>query len=311
MSRRSDPLVSDDRPGPALAYLLCPSYHGATLLSLLLNNHPAILALGDTVPSRSFDQLCFCKKTVSECDFWQEALGAARVDRFAGETRLLPPVPRLMTGGRTNLVANLTLATLAAALPLGRRAVASLASISAYLDAYERFQRTSSHRAGAQVFIDGQKSWPIPLVVRALTGRPLSVLHLTRDPRAFAYSMLQRKRGTAGDAARLWTRQHQLMAITGRIAARGHYLRVRYEDLAQSPRETMAEIFGFLGLENVDVVHPPANDEKGHVIGNKMKKTFDGTIALDMRWKDGLSEADTRQVVRRSAALMERFGYPP
>jgi hypothetical protein len=308
VSESADSAASTSDMG--LVYVLCPSYHGATLLSLLLNNHPQVLALGDTIPTRSFDQLCLCKKTISECDFWREALEAARAERFAGESRFLPPLPRLAAGARTNLVANLALASLAAARPL-RRIVRSLAPVSAYLDAYESFHRVTLRRAGARVFVDGQKSWPIPLVVRGLTGRALSVLHLTRDPRAFAYSMLQRKRGTPEEVAKGWAREHRLMAITGRIASRGRYLQVRYEDLARSPRDTMAAIFAFLGLANVDVVRPPVDGEKGHVIGNKMKKTFEGTIELDVRWKDGLAAADARRIVRTSAAMMERLGYQP
>lgn len=295
---------------PDLVYILCPSYHGATLLSLLLNNHPEVLALGDTIPTRSFDQLCLCKKLISECAFWREALDAARADRFAAESRFLPPLPRLAAGERSNLVANLALASLAAVPPLRRSLVGSLTALSSYLDAYECFRRVTLRRAGARVFVDGQKSWPIPLVVHGLTGRPISILHLTRDPRAFAYSMLQRKRATPEFAARGWVRQHRLIAAVGHIAARRRgVLQVRYEDLAQAPRETMARVFSFLGLPDAEVVRTPVDGEKGHLIGNKMKKTFDGTIELDVRWKDGLSEADTRRIVQISTTMMRRLGY--
>ena len=33
-----------------VAFVVCPSFHGATLLALLLNNHSQISALGDMLP---------------------------------------------------------------------------------------------------------------------------------------------------------------------------------------------------------------------------------------------------------------------
>ena len=43
-------------------FVLSPSYHGATLLSKLLNAHPEVTALGDTYPSNQFDQICGCRR---------------------------------------------------------------------------------------------------------------------------------------------------------------------------------------------------------------------------------------------------------
>ena len=50
---------------------LCPSYHGATLLSLILGNHSKVEALGDTVPTTAFNHQCGCGNYVAECDFWK------------------------------------------------------------------------------------------------------------------------------------------------------------------------------------------------------------------------------------------------
>jgi hypothetical protein len=41
-------------------FVLAPSYHGATLLAKLVNAHPGVTALGDTMPSNRVDHFCGC-----------------------------------------------------------------------------------------------------------------------------------------------------------------------------------------------------------------------------------------------------------
>lgn len=61
-------------------FLLSPASHGVTLRDKLLNAHPQVTALGDTLPPNAFDQICGCGRRVSVCPFWQaekEDTGAA------------------------------------------------------------------------------------------------------------------------------------------------------------------------------------------------------------------------------------------
>src|SRR5918911_1327506 len=53
-----------------VAFVVCPPFHGATLLALLLNNHSQISALGDMLPLRDRNQLCACGQPSRKCDFW-------------------------------------------------------------------------------------------------------------------------------------------------------------------------------------------------------------------------------------------------
>src|ERR1700675_4464699 len=76
-----------------VAFVVCPSYQGATLLALLLNNHSQISALGDTIPMRKWDPVCACGRRVSECDFWQTVSNSLDTSRFSSLRTLLPPMP--------------------------------------------------------------------------------------------------------------------------------------------------------------------------------------------------------------------------
>lgn len=294
--------------GMKIVFVVCPSYHGATLLSLLLNNHPEILALGDTIPTRKYDQVCACQQAVSACDFWQSAFRAARAERFESEPGFLPAIPRLAASERANAAANLVLALASRLEPLRRRSI-RLAPVAAYLDAYEAFRKTTLDLAGARIFVDGQKHWLTPIVCAALTSHEVSVLHLTRDPRGFAYSMVRRDRTNGVEAARNWRNSHRLIGLAGLLLGRHRYRRIRYEDLAATPHAVMSEIFAFIGVEDRDVVRTPDDSAKRHTMGNRMLKEFDGRVQLDTRWQETFSAEELDGIERAAAPLMKRFGY--
>ena len=91
---------------PQLAFLACPSYHGATLLALALNNHPAIVAAGDTVPQRAhLDYYCSCRAQIGDCAHWRAVLARTALYRGKGNS-LLPDTPRLVGDARLNWVLN-------------------------------------------------------------------------------------------------------------------------------------------------------------------------------------------------------------
>lgn len=74
-------------------FVLSPSYHGATLLSKLINAHPELTALGDTFPSNAFDQVCGCGERVSKCPFWQAVKSDVGGERYLSNRVMLPQYP--------------------------------------------------------------------------------------------------------------------------------------------------------------------------------------------------------------------------
>ncbi len=84
-------------------FVLSPSYHGATLLSKLINAHPELTALGDTYPSNAFDQVCGCGVRVSVCPFWQAVKAEVGADRYPNTRVVLPQYPGDRGGRRVGL----------------------------------------------------------------------------------------------------------------------------------------------------------------------------------------------------------------
>ncbi|MCG3128947.1 MAG: hypothetical protein CHACPFDD_03843 [Phycisphaerae bacterium] len=133
------------------------------------------------------------------------------------------------------------------------------------------------------------------------------VLHLLRDGRAVAYSMI--KKGTpARLAADDWVREHrQAWRLRPRFPA-DRWLAVRYEELCSSPRETMAAICRFVGIAP-ELAQTDYRGWDSHVLGNRMRLSPGKDIRLDESWRSGLLGPDLRTVERVTRAYNRVLGY--
>jgi hypothetical protein len=181
-----------------------------------------------------------------------------------------------------------------------------------YAALYARFQAKVCRLHGSSLFIDGSKGIVKLLALQRLdpsfgSGR---VIHLLRDPRAFAASA-KRNTGWSDMAAiaRLWCRLHQSIATLADAPFGLPYHQLRYEDLCREPQPTMDAIFRFINLPPHAVCHAPNDPRKHHLIGNRMLRHFDGEIRLDQGWRQRLSSAERATIRRVAAPVAQRFGY--
>jgi hypothetical protein len=295
-----------------LRFVLCPPYHGATALAFLLNNHPRLSCLGDSLPWGGRNQSCSCGARVDECGFWQEIRRRVGTDRYAGEAQMLPLLPRLFPAPGANRIAARALTGTALVLGpwvgrIGGRAVHD------YVDAYRRFYAAIAELQGTRFVVDGSKSIGKVLALTALDGigQRAKVVHLVRDPRGYANSLQSRGAAPARlvDVGREWRRTHGNIQRLFEGRARFDYLRLRYEDLCLAPDTTMNALFDFFGVEPASVCHPARDPRKNHIIGNRMLKTFDGRLTLDTRWQTGLSAEDQAAVRHAADSLAAAYGY--
>jgi hypothetical protein len=303
-----------------LGFVLCPSYHGATLLSLMLNNHSAVSALGDTNPSRKREQVCTCLKPVSECEFWEAVCARIESERFAALDTLLPTLPWPLTdhyldGGLTHFFSRTEVNRFAGRCAAGvadlllpiiwrRRSQVT----SEYVQTWQSFYAAVRELYGTSLMIDGTKSARKAALWASTMGADadIKVIHLVRDPRGYSASM--RRREGHSDIRRYawqWANIHERIEHLNPALP---YVRIRYEDLATRPEETIGLILDFLGLEREPVLGPPRFPHKHHLIGNSMRLQYDGRVVLDQRWREELTATDQRQVLRcagRVAAMCE------
>jgi hypothetical protein len=303
-----------------VAFVVCPPYHGATLLALLLNNHSQISALGDMLPLRGVEQICACGRPSSECDFWKTVRNRLDTSSFPDLPTLLPLMPwpllhhqvewstaPVSPSPRVNRAAGrlaVRLVDLAAPVAWAMRGRA----VRDFVETYVSFYRLVLEEHGTAVFVDGTKNWrKVALLARNLEpSSDVRIVHLVRDPRGFAASLRRHGRTDLREAGWLWADLHDRMASLREAA---EYRLLRYELLCAQPEQEMRELFRFLGVEPKNVVTAPKYPHKHHVLGNQMFRTFSGSVRLDERWRSELSPAEQRTVLGRAGSLADRLGY--
>ena len=301
-----------DRP-IRLNFVMAPSYHSSTLLALLLNNHPDITCLGDTLPHRRVykDQNCGCKRKVRDCPFWQEVSRRLDADRFAHCDFLIPAYPQVVTSYRVNPYLARVLTALSLVLGPGVWRLASQSS-QEFLEAFLAFGQVVCELQGSQVFVNNQKSFTSLLALKSLLGSraEIRIVHLLRDPRGYFLSERnQDARVTAAASGRRWLVYHRRVAWLQRYAAPGGYLPLRYEDLCDDQEASIAKLCTFLGVEPRPLCTPIVYPEKNHVLGNVRRFDFDGRILPSLGWMREVSEEDQERVLRASQPLSRELGY--
>jgi len=303
-----------------IVFVVCPSYHGATLLALLLNNHSEVSALGDTLPHRGADHVCACGELVDRCSFWQAVSSGLEASRFAGLPMLLPILPwplarRQVEGSAVRLSGSIRLNRAAgrvagkvvnfSAQTAWRLRPMLLADFAAL---YRSLYRLVLDAHGTSLFVDGSKSWRRAAVLtRTLQPEAdIKIVHLVRDPRGFALSCRTHAHAPLRESAWLWSDLHYRMESLLGLAP---YFLMRYEDLCSDPETELLRLFDFLQIVPEPVVTAPKYAEKHHLIGNNMLRLFDGRVKPDTRWQAELNVAEQRTVLDCAGEFGERMGY--
>lgn len=257
-------------------FIVSQNFHGTTLLSKLLNDHPEVVSLGDTYPSNRIDQICGCGALVSECPFWTTVAEAVGAERYRDHPHLLPDYPRII-GDRLDRVLYNGLGpnALRRVIPASARA-----RFARDFEAFEAAVKAHSGRPEATVFVDGVKSISRVYALMASGVRVDGVIHLYRGPGDYIKSTMKQK----GHSWRVFLPRMLKYRLFHRLARRaaGHvpYMSLTYEGLAESPEETLQSLFRFVGVEPRSVAELVAEkrQQPWHFMGNASLFHFDGTI---------------------------------
>lgn len=290
-----------------VAFVLCPAYQGATLLSLLLSQHQDVTAMGDTLPFRAYpDFWCSCGQQIQHCEFWCAVHDAVHPERFPDEEKWIPELPPLSPDPRQNLRLN---AEWLRSSALQRQVTTRNTRQQAepFLHATHTLWETAARQRNTPIVVDGAKSIWRHLALTEYEDRPYPVIQLTRDPRAYVASY---RRNIADDStieriANAWRSYHEDIEVLCVDRAQAPCLRVRYEDLCADTEGTLTQIFEFLGVASPT----KPGDTPHHVIGNRMLAQFDGTIKLDESYMSLMSRSDQLAVLEACEPFGHRYGY--
>lgn len=304
---------------PRVLYVGGMPRSGTTLMTWMLGQLPGHTAVGELfylwTAALERDQLCGCGEHFHACPFWTEVGERAfggwdQVDR----ERMATLVDRV---DRTSRIP----ALLASRVLPGVRA-----ELEEYAGVMARLYAAAAEVAGVEVSVDGSKRPSLAAALAISHAVDLRVVHVVRDPRGVVYSWSRQvalpegasSRGhLKARSARLITRRWLTVnAMIGGLRRLGvPVLTVRYEDLARRPREALAEVADFAGVDEpgaLDFV----TDEGLHlapahmVEGGRVRfQPSPLTVRLDDAWHEGLAPRRRRAVDLATRLSRRRYGY--
>lgn len=302
-----------------VSYVCLPgtSFSGSTLLAFLLNSHPRIASIGEAtglVPrSRPAEYLCSCGRLLQECPFWRRVSAAMeaggvpfRPDSKRWPTRFTVSRHRrldtlLVRSLRSDGLDAVRDALLLSWGPLRRR-------LEQAGKASRELARAVLEATGKQVFVDSAQDPQRLKHLARLPGLEVKAVHLVRDVRGNAASLMRHEGFSAERAAALWQRVNLEADGMRRRLPLASWLQVRYSDLCNELARTLARIHRFLGMEPA----PPPEDfrtAEHHILGNPMRLAGSGSVREDLSWQQFLSERQVGAIGRLAGAANRHFGY--
>lgn len=330
------PYVRQSAEAPAVPVLFIVGYQrsGTTLLDRLLGNSPELLSGGELLhiwaQGLVADRHCSCGARFSDCSFWQtvghssfSSLTPAEVNRIAEFLSYLTSTYRMW-----RLFTKRT-----------RHSFLNSAPANFY-DITERLYRNMLDVSARQVVVDSTKAAAYLMFLAQIRSIDIHVVHLVRDPRAVAHSLLRHveipyedggslPRHGAVRSAVLWLIWNAAAEWVARRLGLP-YTRIRYEDLVRSPdgiiSDLRTEIIGqhadldrerekLSGDENTELaaVHTmggnPMRFQRGRIrivedtawtTGSRTRQVIVGAITLPLRWRYGYRTVPGRSWVNGS-----------
>jgi Sulfotransferase family len=279
-------------------YIASSSFSGSTLLSFLLNSHTRITTVGEMEGWKNANPesfRCSCGKVLKVCPFFHriaDAFSSARLPfhmpndfgtgyRLLDNTRLNRYLTEALPWIRSSAVERVRDGIVRRLPPFAGR-------IRRNDQANELFIRTALTLAGAEVFVNADKT---PFRLRYLRRIPeldLRVLHLLRDPHGVVLTFMENRGWDGGLGMRVWIReQRDILRILGEQPAA---LRVYYEDLCDDTNAELTRIHKFAGV-NPEPFAGDFRTAEHHILGNSMRLDRVGTIVKSERWKSKLPMA--------------------
>jgi hypothetical protein len=244
-------------------YIAGTSHSGSTLLDLMLNAHPAIIAAGEVLKlNRQLSERPERKQSLAPCPCGAPSLIAcpywSKVDTRA----------RAISGR-----------------PLADLDMQDYAAHAAGTAPNEIVFRAMAEASGLEFLVDSSKLPKRLAYLMTLKGLDIYPIHLIREPKGQINAVARKH----GGFLRHIFRYELIHAQIGWALRNVPHSVVHYEDLVRDPETTLDGILKPLGLRFDASQLSWAEAEKHEVAGNHMR--FDGasSLVLDEAWKRSLS----------------------
>ena len=289
---------------------------GSTILQNILGEIKGFYPVGEvySISERYVQKgLCGCGLSLDQCRRWKSVLD--RAFGCSGAPAAAEIHRRLHCLRTRHFPLLLT--------PPGRRWVArrTTESRATILRLYEAIRCET----GCRVIIDSSKDPLFGFLLASIDSIDAHFIHLIRDPRGVAFSG-QRRRRLHGRRSRVFqSRQHPVKSAllwnAWNVAAQNllgtdssRYMRLRYEDLVQQPRESLEQVLSFVGEAGQSLPFISSRTVQlggNHTVGGNPARFRTGVVELqpDDEWKTAMKPAHKGLVTALTWPLMNRYGY--
>lgn len=288
-----------------LIYIAGVDRSGSTLLGRILGEIPTALFVGEVkntpASSRYGEQPCGCGKKLKECNVWAPTLSLIDNTKFGK--------------WRRRRVRNMLFGT----LDYQKSDMEEAAKIYRLLSKY----------SGRNIIVDSSKFPSYLELLNKLTTIDLCIVHITRDPRAVAYSWWNRPLHENKINKSIKTRSIETIRfenpirssiiwllwnyIISRYSEDENYIHVKYEDLCDNPEKEVKKILNNFDIKKNINWHDgnTINLGKHHSVrGNPNQKEI-GNVELKKRdsWKKNINPIIKYCVNMITSPVMSKFNY--
>jgi hypothetical protein len=286
---------------------------GSTLLGYLLSNHTRVQPLINEFLNEPFPEGdCTCGEPIVHCPHWKRVVEI--LEREEVVQRRSRTVRKRTAGGRVRLpAAHDVLLGVGGKwlLDLGRRRSVNVRDVlDAAEDAWKVFQ-AAAEAFDASVVLNSTLRPETALGLFRTRPSPavFKLIHLIRDGRGSAYSIMQYRDLPMEDAARNWRWRTLSALLAYSRVPRASRLRVRYEQICADPEGELTRILRFVGLPYEAGMETLQPEGKHRIGGSPSPRLWTGTIEADDRWRTELSPEELRSFSRQAGPMNRLLGY--
>lgn len=303
-------------PLPKLVYIAGYGRSGSTVLSIALGQHKEIFGCGEIITLGHHvwenNEYCSCGSPIHDCEFWREAVG------LWGE------------GQSLSLVSDY------GKLQDQFEPMISVSRMLRHSLTRERFDTYSRHtlrlleaiarHSNRGLVVDSSKLPGRAAALARIPGLDLYVIHLVRDGRGVAWSLLKsyqrdKRIGLQKDieakpvmrTALRWATVNLATESLARRLGPRRFMRIRYEDFTRDPKESLKQIGDLIGADFGEVgeqIKAGKPLEPGHqMAGNRLRMNATIELSPDIKWKSQMPGRKQALFTWLCAWLLRRYGY--